>query len=219
MDAFSAHPLLCRFSAGRMPRHSALNDVVRHVLSAAEMPSMLGPSNLDRSDEKQPDGITVYLYSRNRCLVWDATCVNTFASSNHLPFRSWIRRRGLWSQEKRQVRCVWPTLHLPASSGRDVRHHGKIDDPIFYVFGSPIDRVISGSTREQFPVPESVFGYFQRVHLHHFAVVPWFLMESYSYVYWLYLHNVRDMLHRKWEEGKHWFTTTLYLYLVLDATH
>ena len=82
MDAFCAHLLSCRFSAGRMPRHSAQNDGVRHVLSAAEMPSMLGPSGLDRSDEKQPDGITVYLYSRNCCLVWDATCVNTFASSN-----------------------------------------------------------------------------------------------------------------------------------------
>ena len=43
---------------------------------------MLEPSGLDRGDGKRPDGITVYLYSRGRCLIWDATCVNTFASSN-----------------------------------------------------------------------------------------------------------------------------------------
>ena len=41
---------------------------------------MLEPSGRDRSDRKQPDGITMYPYYR--CLTWYATCVNTFASSN-----------------------------------------------------------------------------------------------------------------------------------------
>ena len=82
VDTFGTHPLSCRFSAGRIPRHSALNDVVRRGLSAAGIPSMLEPSGLDRGDGKRPDGITVYPYSRGRCLIWDATCVNTFASSN-----------------------------------------------------------------------------------------------------------------------------------------
>ena len=43
---------------------------------------MLEPSGLDRGDRKQPDGITVHPYSRDRCLIWDAKCVNTFSSSN-----------------------------------------------------------------------------------------------------------------------------------------
>ena len=43
---------------------------------------MLEPSGLDHGDRKRPDGITVYPYSRGRCLICDATCVNTFASSN-----------------------------------------------------------------------------------------------------------------------------------------
>ena len=43
---------------------------------------MLEPSGLDRGDGKRPDGITAYPYSRGRCLIWGATCVNTFASSN-----------------------------------------------------------------------------------------------------------------------------------------
>ena len=43
---------------------------------------MLEPSGLDRGDGKRPVGIAVYPYSPGRCLIWDATCVNTFASSN-----------------------------------------------------------------------------------------------------------------------------------------
>ena len=82
VDTFGTHHLSCRFSAGRIPRHSAISDVVRRGLSAAGIPSMLEPSGLDRGDGKRPDGITVYPYSRGRCLIWDATCVNTFASSN-----------------------------------------------------------------------------------------------------------------------------------------
>ena len=74
--------LSCRFSAGRIPRHSALSNVVRRGPSAAGIPSMLEQSGLDRGDGKRPDRITVYRYSRGRCLVWDATCVDTFASSN-----------------------------------------------------------------------------------------------------------------------------------------
>ena len=62
--------------------HSALSDVVRRGLSAAGIPFMLEPTGLYRGDGKRPDGITVYFYSRGRCLIWDATCVNTFASSN-----------------------------------------------------------------------------------------------------------------------------------------
>ena len=43
---------------------------------------MLEPSGLDSGIGKRPDGITVCPYSRGRCLIWDASCVNTFASSN-----------------------------------------------------------------------------------------------------------------------------------------
>ena len=42
----------------------------------------------------------------------------------------------------------------------------------FFRFGSPTVGAISGSMRDRFPVPESVFGYSQRELLKHFAVVP-----------------------------------------------
>ena len=45
---------------------------------------MLKPSGLDRGDGKRPDGISVHLCSRGRCLIWDSTCDNTFALSNLL---------------------------------------------------------------------------------------------------------------------------------------
>ena len=62
VDAFGTHTLSCRFSAGRIPRHSALNDVVQRGLSAAGIPSLLETSGLDRGDGKRPDGIRVYPY-------------------------------------------------------------------------------------------------------------------------------------------------------------
>ena len=46
------------------------------------IPSMHEPSGFDRSNGKWPDGITVYPYSRGCNVLWDTTCVNTFASSN-----------------------------------------------------------------------------------------------------------------------------------------
>ena len=65
MDTFGTHPLSCRFSVGRIPRHSAISDVVRRGISAAGIPSMLEPSCLDRGDGKRSDGITFF-----RFLTW-----------------------------------------------------------------------------------------------------------------------------------------------------
>ena len=36
---------------------------------------------VDRGDGKRPDGMTIFPFSQGRCLVWDSTCVNTFADS------------------------------------------------------------------------------------------------------------------------------------------
>jgi hypothetical protein len=39
-------------------RHHALNDLVWHALSRANMPAVMEPAGLVRSDEKRPDGFT-----------------------------------------------------------------------------------------------------------------------------------------------------------------
>jgi hypothetical protein len=81
-DVFGHHALSCRFSAGRLPRHSAINDVVKRALQSAGLPAHLEPQGIDRGDGKRPDGITIVPYKNGRCLVWDATCVDTFSATN-----------------------------------------------------------------------------------------------------------------------------------------
>ena len=76
------HGLSCRYSRGRLPRHSALNDTVKRSLESAKIPCHLEPSGLYRSDEKRPDGASVVPRQRGKILVWDATCSDTFAASH-----------------------------------------------------------------------------------------------------------------------------------------
>ena len=73
------HGLTCKFSAGCFPRHSAMNDVIKRALQKAGLPSVLEPPELDWGDGSRPNGITVFPYSGDRSLVWNCTCVDTFA--------------------------------------------------------------------------------------------------------------------------------------------
>ena len=82
IDWRGLHALSCRFSAGRFPRHSALNDIIKRALDVAGFPSLLEPAGLDRGDGKRPDGITVFPFSSGKSLVWDATCSDTFSDIN-----------------------------------------------------------------------------------------------------------------------------------------
>ena len=56
-----------------------MNDVVKRALQKAGLPSVLEPPGLDRGDGSRPDGKTVFPFSAGRSLVWDCTCVDTFA--------------------------------------------------------------------------------------------------------------------------------------------
>ena len=82
VDRLGHHGLSCRYSAGRFPRHANLNDVVKRALAAAGMPACLEPVGLDRENGRRPDGVTVFPYSQGKCLVWDATCVDTYSASS-----------------------------------------------------------------------------------------------------------------------------------------
>jgi len=79
MDAKGFHGLSCKYCAGRLPRHAALNEVVMRALRSAGIPSVLEPVGVDIGDDKRPDGITVFPCSNGRSLCWDATCVDTYA--------------------------------------------------------------------------------------------------------------------------------------------
>ena len=81
-DALGYHILSCRLNAGRIPRHTALNDVICRALKSAGIPSVLEPAGLDRGDGRRPDGITVFPFKNGKCLCWDATCVNTYSEGS-----------------------------------------------------------------------------------------------------------------------------------------
>lgn len=81
------HGLSCSKSAGRIPRHSSLNDIIRRAFASASIPAVLEPNGLFRSDGRRPDGMTLVPWKMGRPLVWDATCADTLAPS-HLPATS-----------------------------------------------------------------------------------------------------------------------------------
>ena len=56
-----------------------MNDVVKRTLQKAGLPSVSKPSGFDKKDGSRPDGIAVFTFSGGRSLVWDCTCVDTFA--------------------------------------------------------------------------------------------------------------------------------------------
>ena len=80
-DVKGYHALTCKFSAGRLPRHTAQNDIVRRALLLAGLPAQLEPYGVDRGDGERPGGMSIFPFSQGRCFVWDSTCVNTFADS------------------------------------------------------------------------------------------------------------------------------------------
>ena len=77
--------LSCKFNEGRLPRHAAINDIIRRALLKTNTPTVLEPLGLNRDNGMRPDGITLLPFSRGKTLAWDATCVNTFTRSlvNH----------------------------------------------------------------------------------------------------------------------------------------
>ena len=71
MDRRGLHGVFCKYSVSCFPKHSAMNDVVKRALQKAGLPSVLEPPGLDRGVGSHPHGITVFLFSGGRSLVWD----------------------------------------------------------------------------------------------------------------------------------------------------
>ena len=59
------HGLSCKYSAGRLPRHSHLNDIVRRSLLAAGIQSWMEPLGLDRGDGKRPDCSSFFVWQES----------------------------------------------------------------------------------------------------------------------------------------------------------
>lgn len=87
VDKFGTRGLSCIKKKGTFIRHIMLNDLLSKALSTAGFPSALEPPGLVRADGKRADGMTLVPWMKGKCLVWDATCVDTIASS-YLPSTS-----------------------------------------------------------------------------------------------------------------------------------
>ena len=57
VDCTGRHGLSCHKSAGRLSRHSAVNELIKRALKSAEIPSRLEPKSLNRHDNTRPDGL------------------------------------------------------------------------------------------------------------------------------------------------------------------
>lgn len=75
------HGLSCSKSAGRIPCHSELNNIIHMSLKSSNIPAMREPPGMFRDDGKRVDGVTLIPWSKGQHLVWDATCSDTMAPS------------------------------------------------------------------------------------------------------------------------------------------
>lgn len=76
------HGLSCIKSTGRYRRHAEINDIIRRSLTTVNIPSILEPNGIFRTDGKRPDGMTLIPWRLGKAMVWDATCVDTVALSH-----------------------------------------------------------------------------------------------------------------------------------------
>ena len=75
------HGLSCTKSAGRFSRHATLNSLIKQTLGSLDLPSMLQPRGLYRTDGKRPDSVTMIPWEMGKQLVWDVTAVDALAPS------------------------------------------------------------------------------------------------------------------------------------------
>ncbi|KAJ8721909.1 hypothetical protein PYW08_004311 [Mythimna loreyi] len=68
VEADGHHALSCRRCTGRFPRHHALNDIIRRALVSANIPCVLEPPGLSRSDEVAFSPSTSFVLAVNEAM-------------------------------------------------------------------------------------------------------------------------------------------------------
>lgn len=77
IDKQGRHPLSCKFSKGRHPRHSHSNDIIKRAMGSVDIPAILEPQGLSKTDNERPDGLSLFPWKSGKCVVWDYTCTCT----------------------------------------------------------------------------------------------------------------------------------------------
>jgi len=75
------HGLAFRRNAGRTSCHHTLNDFVWLAVGRANVPEVVEPTDLLRSDGKRPDGLTQIPWQVGKCTTWDVTVTDTLTES------------------------------------------------------------------------------------------------------------------------------------------
>src|SRR6218665_1698399 len=61
---------------------SMINEIIWRALGRASLPSKKEPLGITGEDGKRPDGVTLIPWSCGRCLTWDVTMSDTYATSH-----------------------------------------------------------------------------------------------------------------------------------------
>ena len=75
------HGLSCNKNAGRFSRHATLNSFTKQMLGSPDLPSMLEPRGMFRTDGKPQEGVTKIPLEIGKQLVWDIKVVDALALS------------------------------------------------------------------------------------------------------------------------------------------
>ena len=151
MDARGLHALSCKYSAGRYPRHAALNDVIKRALQSAGLPSVLEPVGVDRGDGKRPDGITVFPFANGKCLCWDGTCIDTYAEThlNNSAVSPGFAAREAEKRKRRKYETLGSRYRFEPVALETTGVYGKTTEALISEIGHRICEV-SGDRRETF---------------------------------------------------------------------
>ena len=75
------HGLSCTKSGGRFSRHATLNSLIKQMLGSLDLPSVLEPRGLYRTDGKRLDGVSMIPCEIGKQLMWDVTVEEALAPS------------------------------------------------------------------------------------------------------------------------------------------
>ena len=123
------HGLSCRRRLGRIARHAALNNLVKHALAAADIPTQL----------ERPDRATIIPWRNGQSLVWDVTmqqgflCAYPTCTSPALE-QAWIcSRLGSYGEPMEVHILTWQDLiyHFGPIAVESLGAYGK-DAPFFF---------------------------------------------------------------------------------------
>ena len=155
VDGRGTHGLHYRKSVGCHSRHSAINNVIKRSLGVAKISAHLELVGMCRSDWKRSDGATVLSWRSGRILVWDATCLDTFARRT----LTWLLgEQGLWrirqKRGRRQSTLSWLLLTLSFLSPWQWKTLGFLDQRHGHFFESSAAK---SSMKQVGPWPTNIF--------------------------------------------------------------